>query len=121
MLTFNENLKHIMEVRGVNQKWLSDEANIPEATISRYVNGVHMPTISLIIKLAKALNVTVDYLLGIAPYSDISRETDPEINILISGYCKAGDRDRKLIWGLLEDYISPEEKSCISYLSNIRK
>ncbi|MDT3700764.1 MAG: helix-turn-helix transcriptional regulator [Thermincola sp.] len=121
MLIFNENLKQIMDVRGVNQKWLSDESNIPEATISRYVNGVHMPTINLIIKLAKALNVSVDYLLGIAPYSAISKETDQEINILISAYCKAQNRDRKLIWGLLEDYISPEEKDCISYLSNIKK
>lgn len=110
-----------MDVRGVNQKWLSIESNTPEATISRYVNGAHKPNIDIIVDIAKALNVSVDYLLGIAPYSDISRETDPEINILISGYCKAGDRDRKLIWGLLEDYITPEEKSCISYLSSIRK
>lgn len=121
MLTFSENLKHIMSVRGVKQKWLADESNIPEATISRYVNGVHMPTISLIIKIAKALNVSVDYLLGLAPYSTISTETDPEINVLISGYCKASERDRRLIWGLLEDYISSEERNCISYLSNIKE
>ena len=121
MLTFSENLKSIMNMRGVNQKWLSVESNTPEATISRYVNGVHKPNIDIVVDIAKALNVSVDYLLGLTPLSDILQKTDPEINILISGYCKAGERDRKLIWGLLEDYISPEEKSCISYLNSIRK
>ncbi len=121
MFSFSENLKHIMNMRGINQKWLSIESNTPEATISRYVNGVHKPNIDIIVDIAKALNVSVDYLLGLTPFSDILQKTDPELNFLISCYNKASERDRKILWRLLEDYLSPEEKDGISYFSDKKK
>lgn len=114
MLTFNENLKRLMESRGINQKWLADEANTTEATISRYVNGIHKPNVELIAKIAKALDVSVDYLLGLTSVPTSREERNPEVRILVSAYNKASERDRKLLWGILEDYLTTEEKTYIS-------
>lgn len=115
MFSFSENLSRIMESRGINQKWLADEAHTTEATISRYVNGVHKPNIDIIVDIAKALGVSVDYLLGLTSVASSKEERNPEFRLLTSCYDKSSERDRKLIWGILEEYMSPEEKTFISH------
>lgn len=115
MINFSENLSRIMEARGINQKWLADAANTTEATISRYVNGVHKPNIDIVVDIAKALGVSVDYLLGLTSVSAYKEERNPELRLLTSCYNKASERDRKLIWGILEDYMTAEEKGFISH------
>jgi transcriptional regulator with XRE-family HTH domain len=104
-----------MEARGINQKWLADAANTTEATISRYVNGVHKPNIDIVVDIAKALGVSVDYLLGLTSVSAYKEERNPELRLLTSCYSKASERDRKLIWGILEDYMTAEERGFISH------
>jgi transcriptional regulator with XRE-family HTH domain len=104
-----------MEARGINQKWLADAANTTEATISRYVNGVHKPNIDIVVDIAKALGVSVDYLLGLTSVSAYKEERNPELRLLTSCYNKASERDRKLIWGILEDYMTAEERGFISH------
>ncbi|RDY26712.1 XRE family transcriptional regulator [Romboutsia weinsteinii] len=49
----------------LNQKELSQRANITEASLSRYENGLRDPKAAVLIKLAEALDVSTDYLLGI--------------------------------------------------------
>ena len=122
MINFSENLSQIMKARGINQKWLADAANITEATISRYVNGVHKPNIDIVVDIAKALGISVDYLLGLTSVSAYKEERNPELYLLTSCYKKATERDRKLIWGILEDYMTAEEKGFIlHFLSNEKK
>ncbi len=111
MLNFSENLKRLMESRGINQKWLADEANTTEATISRYVHGVHKPNVELIVDIAKALDVSVDYLLGLTPIPTSRFEPNAELRLLVECYNKADDRERENVWFQLRDYLSAEEKT----------
>lgn len=115
VFSFSDNLSRIMEARGINQKWLADEAHTTEATISRYVNGVHKPNIDIIVDIAKALGVSVDYLLGLTSVATSKEERNPEFRLLTSCYDKSSDRDRKLIWGILEEYMTSEERGFISH------
>ena len=111
--SFSKILKSLMESRGISQKWLADEAHTTEATISRYVNGIHQPNINLVIDIAKALDVSVDYLIGLTaiPYSGEDRTA--ELRLLVRCYNTASDRDKKLLWGILEDYMSSDDiKPC---------
>lgn len=60
------NLKQILENKGITQKQLSNMTGIPEYAISRYVSGDTLGQKYLIlISIAKALNVEI---------SDIIRE-----------------------------------------------
>lgn len=51
-----------MQVRGLRQADLVRATGISEVTISRYVNGKRVPTMSNAQKIAEALGVSVDYL-----------------------------------------------------------
>lgn len=55
-----------------------------------------MPTVDNIIRLADALNVSVDYLLGL---HDV-----PDDKILTATYAIASCDDKRVIWTLLERY-----------------
>ena len=63
MENFGARLKSILESEGITQSELSEMAETTGATISRYVNDNRVPTANQLNKIAKALGVSVDYLL----------------------------------------------------------
>jgi transcriptional regulator with XRE-family HTH domain len=63
MLEFGENLKKIRESKEITQNNLSKITNIKQSTISKYETNVDKPSLDTLIKLALALNVTVDDLI----------------------------------------------------------
>lgn len=66
--TFAARLKAAMELRGKSQANLAKQANLSAQTISYYINGERLPNTDVLKKIAKALEVSADYLLGIAKY-----------------------------------------------------
>lgn len=48
----------------LNQKELAEKCGITEATLSRYENDLREPKSEIVVRMADALNVTTDYLLG---------------------------------------------------------
>jgi transcriptional regulator with XRE-family HTH domain len=93
---FSERLSLCMKQNGLNGAELSSISGVTTATISRYLNGLRVPTVDNIIQLADALNVSVDYLLGL---HDV-----PDDKILISAYSVASCDDKRVLWTLLERY-----------------
>lgn len=65
-----ETIKKLMRARGLNQKELSIRTNIPEATMSRYVNSEREPRATALKNIASVLGVSVDTLLKDYEYSD---------------------------------------------------
>ena len=65
MQSFSKRLKDIMESRGVLQAELAKKTGITETTVSRYCNGKRIPNIEALVKIAKALDVHTDLLLGL--------------------------------------------------------
>lgn len=93
---FSERLSLCMEQCKVNGTELSSLSGVTAATISRYLNGLRMPSVENIILLADSLNVSVDYLLGL---HDV-----PDDKILTAAYSIASSADKRVIWTLLERY-----------------
>ena len=111
MTEFSRILKQTLDERGISQKWLADAADTKEATISRYVTGVNKsPNVEILINIAKSLNVSTDYLLGISDVPRIKSDITSEERILLSAYRKASERDVSIIWQLLDPYITPSER-----------
>lgn len=111
MTDFARILRQTLDERGISQKWLADAANTKEATISRYITGVNKsPNVSILVNIAKALDVSTDYLLGITDVPRVKSDTSPEERILLSAFRKASDRDVAVIWQLLDPYIAPSER-----------
>lgn len=64
-------LRHIREQRGMSQSDLGEKAGLQAAAISHFENGRRAPSFANLRKLADALSVSIDYLLG--------REEDPSV------------------------------------------
>ena len=102
---FSKILRNLLDSRGVSQKWLAEEAETTEATISRYVSGKTQPEITIVVKIPSALRVSMDYLCGLTNMPTPKESLDTDLQLLLHCYEKADPRDRKIIWTILERHM----------------
>ena len=62
---FNENLKEARLKSGLSQKDLSENIGVAKSAYSLYESGKREPNVDTIKKIASALNVSADMLLGL--------------------------------------------------------
>jgi transcriptional regulator with XRE-family HTH domain len=70
------NLRAFRELRGLTQSQLGERAGLRAASVSHFETGQRVPSLASLVKLADALNVSVDSLLGRAPV-EARAEVDP--------------------------------------------
>jgi len=63
-LLFVERLKTLRESAGISQEELAKKIGLKRVAVTNYENGVRMPNLVMIVKIAEYFNVTTDYLLG---------------------------------------------------------
>ena len=74
--TLRINLRKFRELRGLTQAQMGARSGLRAASISHFETGQRTPTLETFIKLADALDVNVDALLGRAPVES-SAHVDP--------------------------------------------
>jgi transcriptional regulator with XRE-family HTH domain len=62
LIAFGRNVARIRDEREFSQDKLAEKADLDRTYLSGIERGVRNPAIKVVIKLAKALNVTVDQL-----------------------------------------------------------
>ena len=67
---FKERLKAARGLREMNQTDLALKAGLPPSSVSHFESGARKPSFENLKRLATALNVTTDYLLGRAATID---------------------------------------------------
>lgn len=68
-----KNLRAFRKRRGMTQAQMGVKSAVGAASISHFETGQRTPTIGTVVKLADALDVTVDSLLGRAPMEQSAR------------------------------------------------
>ncbi|MDE6414427.1 MAG: helix-turn-helix domain-containing protein [Anaeroplasmataceae bacterium] len=63
-------LEEIIKRRGLSRKDIARDLQIEKRTLDNYVNEVTLMNSDIITKLAKYLNVSTDYLLGVDTLDD---------------------------------------------------
>ena len=63
-MKFNDRLSCILSERGLTQRELAGMCGVDETSMSRYVNGSRKPCMDVLVRIAGALNVSVEYLTG---------------------------------------------------------
>ena len=63
--SFAERLRAILAQKKMSQAELAKAAGLSEQTITNYVQGDRRPNTDIVVKIAKALSVSSDYLLGL--------------------------------------------------------
>ena len=64
MSVFTDRLTEMLKRRGMTQRELADKIDKTEVSVSRYVSGQRVPKATVLLKIAQALNVRADYLIG---------------------------------------------------------
>ena len=75
--------------KGMTQKQLAERSNITVAAISRYENGLRCPMSDILANIARALNISTDYLLMGEEKPDQERSLEKIIQII----CMAGEQN----------------------------
>lgn len=106
---FGRKIKKIMKQRGITQSWLAEKVGTTEATLSRYLNSSRKPQADIAAEIAEVLDVSMDYLMGITGFPAPIRTISTEESIMLSAFGRANARDRKIIFGVLEDHMTSDE------------
>ena len=59
-------LQKVREAKGFTQVKLSMIAGVTQQSITYYETGTRVPSFEVAVKLAKALNTSIDYLIGMS-------------------------------------------------------
>ena len=73
---FGENLKKEMGFQGIERKQMAEKANVSLSALASYIRGEKAPPIDIAARLADALDVSVDYLLGRTKRKEVQTSDD---------------------------------------------
>ena len=89
-MNFNERLSCLLAERALTQRELAGMCGVDEASMSRYVNGSRKPCMDVLVRMGRALNVSVEYLTG-----NEEEATFQEIkNLICCNLCRMTDAQR---------------------------
>lgn len=94
-----DRLREIREMRQLTQQQLADTANMSLRQIARYESGESDPSSGAITDLAKALECSADYLLGLTDKINgyiAERDLTPMERRLLNAYRNSKDQSEKL-------------------------
>jgi len=93
-MKFAELLKAVREEKGLSQTELATKTGLQPSAISHFESGRRSPSFDNLRRLADALNVTIDYLLG---RSDQREAAGPAVDTLFRNYQKLTDDDQEQV------------------------
>ena len=100
-MSFNENLKGELEYKGLLVKELAHATGIPKQTIDKYLlTGGTMPPVDKAVAIAKALGVTVEYLItgSKIPIQKMpSHHLSPEMRSIVNNVEPLSREKRKIV------------------------
>jgi transcriptional regulator with XRE-family HTH domain len=105
---FRKRLKEVRELRGLNQAELAKKAGMQATAISHFETGSRAPSFDNLRRLADALNVATDYLIG---RSDQLKLAGPETDNLFRGLERLSEADLSAIRMMKEALLAKNKAS----------
>ncbi|MCL4492827.1 MAG: helix-turn-helix domain-containing protein [Thaumarchaeota archaeon] len=87
-----QRIKECRDGAGLSQKSLADLIDVSPSAVNQYEKGEKVPSTETLLKLAKALGVTTDYLLGASKEKDIL--IDKEVSVAFRDFKGLTRKDR---------------------------
>jgi transcriptional regulator with XRE-family HTH domain len=94
VMDFGERLRKTREDKGLSQQDLAERAGIQASAVSHFELGRRLPSFDNIRRLADALNVTADFLLG---RTDVREVAGPEAAALFREYRDLSAEDQQAL------------------------
>ncbi|MEN8905619.1 MAG: helix-turn-helix transcriptional regulator [Clostridiales bacterium] len=104
---FIKNLKDIMIDKEITKETLSINIQIEKKELESFINGSNFPSIDILKRISKALNTTIDFLVGVPEDSEINKVSIGNEFVEV----KKGNTIKKIPKHLLKDFLDllPEE------------
>jgi transcriptional regulator with XRE-family HTH domain len=99
-MEFGQRLKIAIQKQGISQQELAKAIGVSEKSVSLYINNKSMPALITLEKIAKTLNASADWLLGLSPTGDFELS-----------FSKLTTDQRKLILALMKNVASMDTKN----------
>lgn len=100
----SENIKAIRKAKGLSQEELAIKLSVVRQTISKWEKGLSVPDAGTLIKIADALDTTVNVLLGEGPQKPDEQEPvqaiAAKLELLNEQLAKRSERHRK-VWRMV--------------------
>ena len=100
-MDFPKRLLHLRKLRGFTQQALSDQITLHVNQIKRYEAGTAQPTLETLVRLAKALHVTLDELV----FDDDERGPCEDFKMQFEALRQFNDKERMIAKELLDSLI----------------
>jgi transcriptional regulator with XRE-family HTH domain len=109
---FKENLKSELAYQDMLVKELAALAGISRHTLDNYLNiRGHIPSADIAVKIARALGVSVEYLITGEEESPQGKGSlGPEIRLLVQNLQQLDEEDRKMICSIAQLYKKQQKK-----------
>ena len=96
---------------GATQTQLAKKAELTPAAISQFESGARKPSFDALSRLAEALRVTTDYLLGKKELDYEDLLTDPRVSVMFRGMMDLSESDKEAMLEFYEFLKSRKEKN----------
>lgn len=101
MYDIGNRIKELRIKRGYTQQSLGLRINKSKATVSSYEKDIQLPPLEVAIDIASALNVSLDYLVGLDPEEGLStkglsHDQKEIIELICSDFLKAANDSNEL-------------------------
>jgi transcriptional regulator with XRE-family HTH domain len=109
---FRERLREWRLKRGLTQEDLARKADVPTISVSHFETGHRFPNAESLRRLADALGVSTDYLLGRVktPAGRDAEAVDPEIAVLFRRFQDMSEEAREQVKQLFETVAAMDKK-----------
>jgi transcriptional regulator with XRE-family HTH domain len=97
--TIKDRIRQLRETRRLTQLELAEKAGLPAATISHFETGIRTPGTTTLHRLAEALEVSVDYLLG----REEAAPSGPEARVIFRNLTGMTDSSLKALAKMSEE------------------
>jgi transcriptional regulator with XRE-family HTH domain len=112
MFSFKENLKDLIDDKGLSLRKLAVESGVSASQYSKYLKGV-IPSIDISIKIANYFKCTLDYLFGLTNTNDYKGEIIKDLSNFIDKYEKLLKDANTTHWKFSKKYNLSE--SCLRH------
>lgn len=120
-MSFSDNLKKILLLKGISQSELARRTGINKAIISEYVSGKYEPKQQNTFKIATALEVKPSDLMGIYIDDGVEKEEPVILNDhdknMVEAYHRASDDDKQIVDITLKKYLPQNARPQIEDVS----
>lgn len=92
---FNERIRELRIAKKISQVELAKKIGVTKQSVSNWENDNIQPSIDMLVKIARALNVSTDYLLALddRKYLDVTGLSDSQIGHLQLIICDIINKD----------------------------